>query len=465
MMVTVSNQPPLQPQERPQRRSLSLAQQFLGMSFIVILLGMLAIGSWLERKIEQAVTTNSAAAAAIYMDSFIAPLLQELAQQPELSKQTQLRLNQLFTKTPLGERVYQLKVWQQNSQLAFSTTAEQIGKSFPPTSSLKQAWQGVVSAEFDDLEAAENEPERGSGQAFLEIYSPVHESQTGRIIAVAEFYERTDLLASSLLQAKLQSWLVVGLVTLLMLAVLYVIVRKGSHTIEQQRLSLETRIQQLSILRQRLEQSSRMAIELNERFLRRIGSDLHDGPAQLLSVALLRLDGLKLANTANNEQQNFETIRRALNDALRDIRYLCHGLILPELDNLSLRQALLKAINTHQQISPTKIEYIFDAHLPKQLDKPIKTSLYRLVQEGLNNAYRHAPNSRRLVRVECSSQGSLLVSVQDSGPGFDLAQISHSQLGLAGLRERIESIGGTFTIHSSVEHGTLLMACFQLAKY
>lgn len=463
-MVTVSNQQPIQSQERRKRRSLSLAQQYLGASFIVILLGMLAIGTWVERKIEQAVTTNSAAAAAIYMDSFITPLLQELAKQPELSSAAQLQLNQLFKQTPLGERVYQLKVWQQSGKIAFSTEVEQIGKTFPTTSSLKQAWQGVVSAEFDDLQAAENEPERDSGKSFLEIYSPVHENQTGRVIAVAEFYERTDLLASSLLQAKLQSWLVVGLVTLLMLGVLFIIVSKGSRTIEQQRLSLETRILQLSILRQRLEHASKMAVELNERFLRRIGSDLHDGPAQLLSVALLRLDGVKPATT-DKEQQNLETIRRALSDALRDIRYLCHGLILPELDQLSLRQTLMKAIQAHQQLSPTIIKSVFDAHLPKYVDKPIKTSLYRLVQEGLNNAYRHAPNSRRVVKVEYSPQRTLLVSVQDSGPGFDLTEVNSSQLGLAGLRERIESIGGSFSIHSSVEKGTVLMACFHLANH
>ncbi|TKB24966.1 MAG: sensor histidine kinase, partial [Mesorhizobium sp.] len=70
-----------------------------------------------------------------------------------------------------------------------------------------------------------------------------------------------------------------------------------------------------------------------------------------------------------------------------------------------------------------------------------KISIYRFVQEGLNNAFRHGKGKGQQVRATMKG-GKLLVEVQDTGPGFNPAR--SEGLGLAGLRERIESIGGQF---------------------
>ena len=85
---------------------------------------------------------------------------------------------------------------------------------------------------------------------------------------------------------------------------LFSIVRDGSKTIDQQRVFLTERVAQLSdllqqneVLRQRVERAARSATEGTERLMRQVGSDLHDGPAQLIALALLRLDSLKLAKT------------------------------------------------------------------------------------------------------------------------------------------------------------------------
>jgi len=111
---------------------------------------------------------------------------------------------------------------------------------------------------------------------------------------VSEFYEDAEALKRNLFKANLQSWLAVALVTLAMLGALSGIAFRGSRTIEHQRVSLEQRISELSrllsqneLLRNRLQQTSRRTAEINERYLRRISADLHDGPALFQSTTMM----------------------------------------------------------------------------------------------------------------------------------------------------------------------------------
>jgi signal transduction histidine kinase len=84
-----------------------------------------------------------------------------------------------------------------------------------------------------------------------------------------------------------------------------------------------------------------------------------------------------------------------------------------------------------------------------------KIALYRIVQEALNNAWRHAPEARAEVTV-AGANGQLLVEVADEGVGFDPAQSlqSDDHLGLVAMRERAESLGGEFRIESAPDRGT-----------
>lgn len=77
----------------------------------VMFAGMLVIGSWVIGEIEKGVTNNSAISAAMYMESFIAPLSQELANGQNLEPETQLRLSKLFSEPPLSDRIASVKLW------------------------------------------------------------------------------------------------------------------------------------------------------------------------------------------------------------------------------------------------------------------------------------------------------------------------------------------------------------------
>lgn len=438
-----------------------LARQFLILSSAIFLTGMGVTGAWMAERIERSVTKNTADATALYFESVVAPLVQSLADQSELSVESQAQLGRLITHTPLGRRVVSFKIWRDAGTIAYATDQSLIGKRFEPSHELKEAWKGEVAAEFDSLDEEENVAEAAHGMALLEIYAPVREQSSGRIIAVAEFYERAEQLRDDIASAKVQGWMIIGAIALCAIGALFSIVGRAGRTIERQIDELRTLLTQNEELRARVERSSQRVSEVNERYLRRLGGDLHDGPAQLLGLGLLRLDAVEGAvlKTCDDDKirQDIDTVRNALRDALKDIRNISVGLALPELERLSLRETLQAAVRDHTRRTNTSVE----AHLSAvegDAVHPVKTAAFRFVQEALNNATRHAAGTGQSVTAR-EEDGYLTIEVRDRGVGFDPgAPRPEGKLGLTGMRERLESIGGGFSVHSGPDMGTCLKA-------
>jgi signal transduction histidine kinase len=206
---------------------------------------------------------------------------------------------------------------------------------------------------------------------------------------------------------------------------------------------------------------------LNEQSLRRISADLHDGPGQALALALLRLDNLQLPCQDADEdclrkRADFETVHSAVRDALSDLRAISAGLRLPELERMTLAELASRAIDDHTRRSRVMVQRRLES-LPDQAPLPIKIALLRTLQEALSNATRHGRGSE--VRVELvDAAGWLRLTVSDSGPGFDTRSAERSGgLGLAGMRERAELLGGAFEVTSTPGVGTRVEACWPLA--
>jgi signal transduction histidine kinase len=441
---------------------LSLARQFSLAAAAVLLAGMLVIGVWVTRQIEEGVTRNTAAATALYVDSVIAPLLPNLRGEAGLSYGAQRALDETLSQGALGQRLASFKIWKDGGLIAYASDPKLIGARFEPTESLRQAWAGRVTAEFDSLEDDENASERVQNVPLLEIYSPIREPWSGEVVAVAEFYEVADELQSNLLAARLRSWLVVGMATLCMIGLLFGIVLRGSDMIATQRKALEARVADLSrLLRQneelrlRVQGASRRAAALNERFLKRISADLHDGPAQLLALASLRIGDARPPDAASPEPGELDSIRDYLDEAMREIRSICRGLTLPHIEAMRLPELLLSAVAAHEQRTGTTVSVSVPDTAP-DISAAEKICVYRFVQEGLNNAFRHARGVGQSVRAEVSA-GALAVSVSDQGGGFDAAADDGEGLGLAGLRDRVESLGGGFEVTSSAAGTRVVM--------
>jgi signal transduction histidine kinase len=435
-------------------RRLSLAERFALTGGVVMLLGMAAIGAWVASRIEEGVTRNTANATALYVESMIAPLSQELTRPEGLSSSAVRALDEVLSSTPLGRRVVSFKIWRDGGRVVYATNRSLAGQVFPPTADLRAAWSGHVVANFDALGDDEDAPERATGIPLLEIYSPIREVWSGDVIGVAEFYEEARDLKSNIFAARLESWLVVGAVTATTAAALFGIVLGGSRTIERQRRVLEARVGELATLaaqnealRLRVQRASSRATELNERYLRRISAELHDGPAQLLSFAALRVESIA-DDDRGRRSEEVRRIHSALSDALRDLRAVCRGLALPEIDGMSLSGLLDSAVAAHRQRTQAMVEIDLDGDLAAEaLPRSLRICVYRFVQEGLNNAYRHAGDVGARVCATVK-EGVLFVAVEDEGYGLASTGRCREGLGLSGLRDRVESLGGEFRIES-----------------
>ena len=177
---------------------------------------------------------------------------------------------------------------------------------------------------------------------------------------------------------------------------------------------------------------------------------------QSIGFALLKLDSIvddrhETSSASEPDRDLVARIRDALNHALQEVRSLSSGLVIPELKDQSARQAILKVIDRHEKRTGTRVSRELDA-LPEALDNSTKICLYRLVQEGLNNAYRHGNGVDQFVGIEVRDS-QLILTLSDAGPGIgpqDKSKINDPEhLGIRGMRERVESLGGDFHITSN----------------
>lgn len=453
-----------QRKEKAYWRNLTLPGQFLLAAGVVMTLAMVSVGYWVSARIEMAVVQNSGASAALFMDSFISPLSQELALTEDLSPPARQALTEIFEGTALGARLVSYKIWSKGGRVAYASDPALVGHVFAPTADQSRAWAGEVAASFQDLNDLEDAGEAALGVPLLEVYSPVREDWTGKVIAVAEFYERAEDLDAALQSARWRSWLVVAGAFVASGFLLFGIVQTGGRTIRQQRLALEAQLettrnllQQNTTLRRRIVSASSRATAQMDRVIRRIGFDLHDGPAQYIALAALRLDaafGPEAARSAQAVQ-----VRQSVDKALQELRIISRGLALPALDDLSVEALIRRALRDHEAQSGTAITLNVAAALPT-LDYARKLCLFRFLQEGLSNVTRHAGVDAAL--VSASVIGPALVAVvQDRGHGFDAALPpavrDDGGQGLLGLQDRAESLGGWVKIESDSAGTTLTL--------
>lgn len=443
--------------------SQSLARQFLLAGGFVAICAMVVVGYFVASLIENAVTRNSAATTALYVDSVIAPLLPDMQTTQSLDDSITRALDETLGQGALGKRLFSFRLWRSDGTILYSSEKSLSGKQLPLSGDLKTAFTGQMTARFNRIDGVESDAERDSEKPLLQIYNPVLQPWSGKVVAVSEFFEVADEFEWSLKQARLLSWLAVAAFTTIFFALLSIIVLRGSRTIDSQRRALNDRIDELSALlrqnealRARVQRATQRATSLNESYLRRIGADLHDGPAQLVAYASLRLDSPKLADPrtpAEEREASLTNIKTSLDDAMAEIRAICSGLMLPHIETDSLAALLKRAIVAHEQRTAVTVDLLLN-ETPGYLSRAAKICIYRFVQEALNNGYRHAGGIGQ--KVTQSSEGSqVTVEVADEGHGFRMSDVPPEKLGLAGLRDRVESLGGVFHLFSS-DRGTIV---------
>ncbi|HEX4011682.1 MAG TPA: MASE1 domain-containing protein [Solirubrobacteraceae bacterium] len=202
-------------------------------------------------------------------------------------------------------------------------------------------------------------------------------------------------------------------------------------------------------LAERLRESRARVVVAADDERRRLERDLHDGAQQRLTALSVHL-GLAAAE-AHAAPVTAAAIRGAqseLQDAIEDLRDLVHGIHPPVLRQFGLARAI--EVAAARLVTPPRL-----LELPSvRLDETAETSAYFVVLEALNNAQRYAGASTIYVRVRLVD-GALRVEVWDDGVG---GAVERDELGLQGLRDRVEAIGGRFGLVSDSRVGTRIVA-------
>ena len=218
---------------------------------------------------------------------------------------------------------------------------------------------------------------------------------------------------------------------------------------------------------ERLQALSRRLLEAQEAERRTVARELHDEVGQQLTAVLVTLHALKSMTTDGGFAGRLEEGARFVDRVIDEIRNTSLRLRPTVLDDLGLIPALRWLVG--QQHAATNMDIGLEiAALSSDIPPETATACFRIVQESITNAVRHARASRVRVRI-AESAGRLDFEVEDDGAGFDpeQARVKSSEgrsSGLTGARERAELLGGTLDVRATPGRGTVVHASLPLAE-
>lgn len=215
----------------------------------------------------------------------------------------------------------------------------------------------------------------------------------------------------------------------------------------------------------------RLAVSLTtarEEERRRIARELHDEAGQSLTALNVRLqmlhqslgslmpDGL----AAISEVEHLRDLTQATQRKLHD---LAHSLHPSALEHLGLTAVLRSSAQKQNETTGAKLILYVAADFPR-LEPIAESAVYRITQEAVTNALKHAQAERVSVRLMAGKEMAF-VSIRDNGRGFDPARIElHHGIGLTGMRERAEMVRAKLTVHSAPGQGTLVTVLLPLTR-
>lgn len=453
-------------------RNQSLVSQFTIAGGVVFLIAMLFCGLLISNFVRSNLLHQRAAATALFIDSVVSPELQNLDTERELRPENRANLDFLMREEEFGQRIPFLEVWLPDGTVAYSNSDELIGQKFKLPKAAVDAFDGDLVSTFADLAAGEHVVRRFAS-TFSEIYSPVRKDGSAEIIAVVEIHESVDRVAAALRDVTFLSWMTVGVTGLAVAACLYFIVKGGSETILFQKRALSARLseaqelaRQYQEIKDQAQRASRTVTEMNDHMMRSVGADLHDGPAQLISFATLKVEMARRAGDVDGRQRELGEIETNLIGALDNIRDIARGLSLPAIEDLDLYAVVDQAVEQHRRrtgmLPPVRKFALRGVRAPGT----VSACVYRFIQEGLNNAYWHAEPDSAVVEAELvdgvltvrvvSRNASARQAVQHAA-GHDARGIRYG-LGLKGLNARVLSLGADFSFVLGATEACLSMA-------
>ena len=214
----------------------------------------------------------------------------------------------------------------------------------------------------------------------------------------------------------------------------------------------QAQIREFQALAQRL-------LEQREQQQQDISRELHDNIAQVLSAAAARISLAKDEPIPAWLRQELVDLRDQLKSALEDVRHLARDLRPSLLDHCGFAAALEKHADAFRERTTINLEVRLDHEAVSFLESGNLTHLFRLTQEALHNIEDHSGANRAWINLwQCD--GTLQLEIGDDGCAFTPERVAEAQadghLGLLGMRERAELLGGRFLLEATTGQGTVI---------
>jgi len=219
---------------------------------------------------------------------------------------------------------------------------------------------------------------------------------------------------------------------------------------------------------QRLHESRGLLLEqllsAQEDERRRITADLHDGLGQNLTTMLLRLSVIETSAVDAAVRENAAALREIASTSLTEIREIVRTTRPPVLDDLGLAAAVERQLADLAAATDITTAFNWPDGEGRRFSPEIETAVYRVVQEAVTNAARHAAAGRIDVAVATTAD-AVTATVRDDGRGFDVRaalQPARQPFGLLGMRERVAACGGAVDVISEPGRGTTVTVSLPL---
>ncbi|KGA96532.1 histidine kinase [Alkalihalobacillus alcalophilus ATCC 27647 = CGMCC 1.3604] len=199
-------------------------------------------------------------------------------------------------------------------------------------------------------------------------------------------------------------------------------------------------------------------IEAQEAERKRLSREIHDGPAQMMANVMLRSELIERIHKEEGIDEALKEIRslkEMVRSSLAEVRRIIYDLRPMALDDLGLMPTLskyLKNFEEHHQVIVSFAALGKEQRLPQEFE----VAMFRLVQEGVQNACKHAEPTQIQVKIEFQKTKVILV-IKDNGKGFDPSTVKEGSFGLMGMKERVNMLKGDLNIQSHLNVGTTLL--------
>ncbi|MBS4208272.1 sensor histidine kinase [Bacillus sp. FJAT-50079] len=200
-------------------------------------------------------------------------------------------------------------------------------------------------------------------------------------------------------------------------------------------------------------------IEAQEEERRRLSREIHDGPAQLLANVLIRSDLAEKVHREKGPEQSLLEIRslkEMIRAALYEVRRIIYDLRPMALDDLGLIPTLKKYLATIEEYNKRTIIEFIHIGTDKRLPPKYEVALFRLIQESVQNALKHAEAREIKVKIEIR-RDQIIVLIRDDGKGFDPMENKNDSFGIIGMKERVSILEGEMKIMSNLGYGTSII--------